>query len=902
MAAEAIYLRLQAEFDYPPEAIQTVVDLLEAGATPHFIARYRRDETKDLGEARVFELAERLAFLADLETRKQAIRQQAKERDQLTDELEDTLVRCFDQDLLDDIYQTFRPSRRTLGVQAREKGLGPLADSIFTGDFGRELRAAHPNAPAAQAPAAEVTAAESPATAEPEDASASAVSAAPPAVAASSDNVGAPDGTALPAAADALIDEAQGLPTREAVLEGVLHILAERLAADPALRGRVRRELHGGILTSKVVGPNAKNANRFKRYFEFEQPVRRIPANQMLDLWHGERDGVLAVSLSLPEDKSRELVRRHAAIETGGDPVLGQFLDLVFAHTYELLRSSCETDVRHQIKERVDRATASNLARNLRAQLMAPPLGSKVALGVRASRNTAWLAMLGEDGSVLEHRSLELANDEQKAASLDAMRQLIEQHRPAGIAVPHGRHQEVTTELLAAALGSLGQGTPRPMVVPVDEAASSIHATGQASRRQWPGVEVGVRTAISLASRLQDALLELLSLEPRALGLGHALDEVHQGLLGKTLNQTISSCVAMVGTDVNRASSAHLQRVPGLGAESARRISEHRKRQGPFRTLAALRGEELLSDLEFEQAAGFLRVFGGDEPLDATGIHPENYPLAERLAAAEGCSTAELLGRRMQSHSDALVDDQHGSIRAKDTMFTLARHGRDVRGELHAIHNAGVQSIADLRRDMELQGRVTNLTEFGAFVDLGIHQDALVHISQIPPARIRDERRVLAVGEVVTVYVGQVDVDKKRISLSMFRPRHVAEGRQPTLGERMQSGGGNRRGRQAAPEPFSRAARAPSGRRPGGMRSGPRPKSEGDGERRGGFGGGRGRDRDRDRSDRGGNPKVVTIESERPVTEVRGHNGELTSLSSLANLLGKKVRPEAEPESPPASE
>ena len=354
-----------------------------------------------------------------------SIREEAQSRGQLSDELQKTLVQCFDQDLLDDIYQTFRPSRRTPGVQAREKGLGDLADKILASEMG------------------DVT---------------------------------------LQAAADALITE--DLPTREAVLEGVLHILTEGFAADPILRSKTRSSLNNGILTAVVIAPKARGAARLQDYFDYEHPVRRIQANHLLNIWRGERENILKVRLSLPEDRAKDLVKKHANLDCGSDQVLIQFLDLVYQHCFEdLLLPGCEADVRHQIKERVDRTTAQNLARNLRSQLMTPPLGNKKALGIRASRNTAWVALLGEDGSVIKHEALSLETDEKRAASLDAMAQLIETEKPEGIALPHGRHHEVTAGVVQQACAKAP--SVKLVVVPVDEAASAIHATS--TTRIWHG-------------------------------------------------------------------------------------------------------------------------------------------------------------------------------------------------------------------------------------------------------------------------------------------------------------------------------------------------------------------------------------------------------------------------------
>ncbi|MHC4814080.1 MAG: S1 RNA-binding domain-containing protein, partial [Planctomycetota bacterium] len=690
-----------------------MTELLEAGATPDFIAQYRRDETGDIGEARTFAVAGRLHFLEDLATRKQAILEQAEARGEVSEQLRTTLEYCFDQDLLDDIYQSFRPKRRTPGVQAGEKGLGVLARQILAGELGD---------------------------------------------------------TPLPEAADRFISTEKDLSTREAVLEGVLYYIAEQCAQDIELRGRLRQDLWSGILKTKAISIQGKGAQRYKQFFDFAQPVRRIPAGQMLSLRHAEREGIIEVTLDLPEGKPEQILREHLKVDDSKDPALRDFLVLLCGYTWtQLLRPACATDVRHRIKERADLETVRALARNLRSQLMAPPLGRRKALGLRASRKTVWVVILAEDGSLIEHHTLAVEGPEQRAAAVDQLHQIITTQEPAAIALPHGRHQEVTNEFLQEVLPKIGEHNI--IIVSVDEAASAIHATSATGRKELPNLEVGIRTAVSLARRLQDPMHELLGLDPKALGLGHVLDEVHQGILSRHLDEAISSCVAKVGIDVNTATASHLARIPGLSRELARKISERHRKAGNFVSLAQMQRDLDISHHDFLQIAGFLRVYGGEEPLDATGVHPEDYELVGRIAASLALPTAELLGRNLRSvRLEDFLDEQTGPIRLRDVLGTLSRFGRDPRGTLTAVRNPDVHTVKDLRPDQELRGRVTNLTDFGAFVDLGIGQDGLVHVSQIPPQRLRDPRRMLAVGEVITTYVLQVDDGGKRISLTMHRP------------------------------------------------------------------------------------------------------------------------------------
>jgi uncharacterized protein len=906
MASESVLSRLEAEFDAPPASIRAVVSLLEDAAPPQYISRFRRDETGDLGEERICALEERWHFLQDIEARKEAVLQQAEQSGAVTDELRATLASTFDQDLLDDIYQSFRPRRRTAGMQAEEKGVGPLALAIHHRNLGDKTL---------QQLAAEYVSAE------------------------------------------------RGLPTEESVLEAVAHILAERYAGDPKLRAQIRDELSRGILKATATAPDRKGAKRYQDFFDFAEPVRRISAHRMLALRRAEREGIIKVELRLPEGRELEIFRARFASDLDPASPLLPFLDLVFRHTHEqLVRPACEADIRRRAKEKADRETVRNYARNLRSQLLSPPLGPRRTMALRASSKTVWLVVVDEDGSLRRHHTVHIedrtggegraapepaaalpvpaaepiaesvapastdagaaaeagvdaavatvappaesapaeaaaapeANEESEAEQhrhrsmtraevVALIAECIETERPAGIAIPHGRRQELSEGLLTEALARVSG--PRPLWVPVDEAASAIFASSAGGRRALPGNEVGIRTAVSLARRLQDPLLELLAMEPRELGLGHGAGEVHQGMLTRQLDAVVASCLAAIGLDLNRASPELLARVPGLDKEQARLIAEHRRQHGGFRSLAALRDVPGLSERVHRYAAAFLRVFGGDEPLDATPVHPENYPLVHQIAAMQTCSVTELFGKSLRGvEVDRLVSAEVGRLRTLDVLHGLSTVGRDPRGTLTTWTNEGVKSMSDLQVDMQLRGRVTNLTEFGAFVDLGIGQDGLVHISQIPGSRLRDPDRMLRVGEVIQVYVTKIDTANRRIGLSMHRPRHLAENRRPTVGERMESGKGRAR-RREEPELQSRAARAPEHRR--GDRRGPRRSGQKNDAQFGGEGGGRPMRGPRgDFGSRAAEPRVFTVESDKPIEQSRGHKGELRSLAGLRKLLG----------------
>lgn len=862
MASEATLERLRAEFDSPPEAIAAAVALLEQQCTPAYLARYRRWAIGNLGEERLIALSERLHTLLDIEQRKQAIVQQARERGRDPAEVEREIADIVDQDYLDDLYQSLRPRRRGIAMQMEEKGLLPLAMAIQHRQVGEQ--------------------------------------------------------PLLDTAAQYLRPEA-GLSMPEQALEGALLILADRVAHDPATRAAVRAELKHGVLRAKPTAPDHGQAKQFADLFDFAEPIGRIPPNRMLALRRAEREGILALELTLPEGRPRLLLRElHAADLPDGSP-LQMFYDLVFDQAWPQLQEYCGKDVRRRLKEKADREAVRAYARNLRSQLMAPPLGAKKVLALRTSGKNAWAVLVGEDGHAAQHKTLPLDSAEQQQGALAWLVELVRTEQPAAIAVPHGRRQAGSEKLVAELRTALGE-TPLPMVVPVDEAAATIHASSQAGKKAMPGVDVGVRTALSLGRRLQDPLLELARMDARTLGIGQTLDDVHQGMLQRELAAVTGSCLAAVGLDLNTASLDLLEQLPGLDGERARALVDQRKRIGGFPARQALAEVPGFDAAAVRNVAGFLRIQGGSEPLDQTPLHPEDYDLARAAAQVRGAQPLDLIGQNLRDTPlESLITEAQPRARVIAVLQQLMRAGEDCRGILVPIRNEGVHSLTDLHVDRELQGRVAGLTEFGAFIDLGIGHDGLCHLSQIPPHRVRDPQQMLCVGEVVTVWVLHVDQQQEKIALSMYQPRHLQEGRLATLGERMaqQGRGQGRRERPAEPqtEPRSpgRPARSAEGRRgerrgpPGPGESSGRPPRRGEGGRDSGggrdfggrdFGGGDFGGRDaggRGRSGRG--QRVYTAEPEKTVAEQRTHKGEVTSLASLRALFGGGSKP-----TPPATD
>lgn len=859
MASQATLDRLCAEFDSPPDNIAAAVALLEDQATPAYLARYRRDVVGNLYEDRLHAIEERLHTLNELEQRKQAILQQAEERGRRTPELERLLADTVDQDLVDDLYQSMRPRRRSLAMQMEEKGLAPLAMALQHRQLGDQ---------------------------------------------------------SLQDIAAAYIAPDKGLSTPEAVLEGALHILSDRIVHDATTRARFRDELRRGILRARVVNPDQSGSaasSRYKDLFDFAEPIHRIPTGRMLALRRAEREGILSLELVLPEGRHRELLREIHTADVAADSPLAEFYGLVFDHAAMQLQEFCGKDVRRRLKEKADREAVRTYARNLRSQLLAPPLGHKKVLALRTSSKVVWAALLAEDGSIAQHKSLPTENDEQKQGAMAWLVEIVKTEQPAAIALPHGRRQAGSERVVAELRQALGE-VKLPMVVAVDEAASTIFATSTDGKKAVPGVEVGVRTAISLGRRLQDPLLELIRMDSRTLGLGQTLDDVHQGMLQRELAAIASSCLAQVGLDLNTVSLGILQQLPGLDHERAKAILDHRRKIGGYPTRAALVEVPGMDPRVVRNVAGFLRVVGGSEPLDATPMHPEDYALVRAVAAKKGVATTELLGANLRDvGADEFVTPERSRQHVVTVLQQLQRAKEESRGELVATTNEGVHTIADLRTDRELHGRVASLTEFGAFIDLGIGQDGLVHISQIPGHRLRDSQQMLRVGEVVSVWVLNVDQQQGKISLTMHKPRHLQEGRAPTIGERLDQQQGRRRPRgdrnerrdEGAPgagpggpgsAPGSGNRFAGSGRV--GERRPPRaPGEEGNDRPRFGRGGPRGGDRDDrgdrgfgDRGPRGRGPReqrVYTVEPAREAAETRTHKGEFTSLSNLRALLGK---------------
>ncbi|MGA0060837.1 MAG: helix-hairpin-helix domain-containing protein, partial [Planctomycetota bacterium] len=748
MVAEQILQRLEAEFDSPPEQIRAVADLLAAGASPEFVALFRRDETGDPGEERVQAIAERLRFLSELEARKSLLLEQAASRGPGIEELTALLHDSVDQDLLDDVDHFLRPHEHKAEAQVERLGLGALVDRIHRHDLDGKLpqevavefvrpgeegvadadqvlaqvvlalaerygedpalrarvrgelarglltaearaktpkkdKKAHkarvpddfaagiedepaaaetdPDAMTGEAEGASVPQdaelAESsdagPGTAEAEASESATVEAAgdeavteePPAAPFGDTGDEGATGPEGPAADQAPAAEASAAAASEApaaegageAVEGDAPAGSDPAATAESRPARGKRGKRGGKGAKGGAGGSGKGGPKVDQLLGIREPVRRIPAGQMLALRRAEREGLLQLKLVLQPGRELELFRERFSPDVDPESPLGRFLDLVYGHAYDTyVHRPCEQTVRHHIKEKADRETVRTFTRSLRSQLMAPVVEGQAVGALRVAGRTVWLAILAADGSTKTKLTLAIPDGaEARAELVRALADAIQTEKPAVLGLPHGRRETAARDLAREVLNALADTEP-PLLAPVDETAAVVWATSPQARRRHAHSDTGMRTTLSLARRLRDPLFELMRVEPRGLGLGQNLTEAHQGMLKRQLDATLSSCLAVIGIDVNRADATLLGRAPGVSKDLAKAIVQDRVANGSFATLEDLKRVPGLDDATFVRIAGFLRVHGGTDPLDATSVSPENRPLVARIAERMG--------------------------------------------------------------------------------------------------------------------------------------------------------------------------------------------------------------------------------------------------------------------------
>jgi protein Tex len=699
------------ELGVRPAQVEGVLALSDAGATVPFIARYRKEATGGLDEVRVQAVLDGVRRGRELEARRAAIVASVEQQGSMTPELARALSAAGTRTELEDLYLPFRPKRRTRATIARERGLEPLAELLW-----RQQTAGDP-----------------------------ATLVAP------------------------FVDRERAVPDVESALAGARDICAERVAESAPLRGLARRlSAREALLRSDVVPARRGERTRFEDHYARQEPIASAPSHRVLAAFRGEAEGVLRVRVVFPDERvAAALVDRVA--RRPGALFAAELVAAVRDGWERLLRPSLESELRAELKERADRAAIEVFGENLRHLLLAAPAAGRRVLAIDPGLRTGLkVAALDGTGRLLEAATLYTergARERERAAA--ALADLVARHRPDLVAVGNGTGSREAEGFVRGAPAE--RGSPPP-VVTVSEQGASVYSASEVARQELPELDVSLRGAVSIGRRLQDPLAELVKIDPRSIGVGQYQHDVDGRALLAKLGEVVDSCVNAVGVDVNSASPQLLEHVSGVGPVLARRIVEHREREGPFPSRAALRRVGGLGARTFEQAAGFLRVRGG-QPLDDSAVHPERYQLVERMARDLGSDVGALVGRgEMVRRIDwrRYVSGDVGEPTLGDILAELEKPGRDPRGDFSApAFREDLRSLEDVREGMVLQGVVTNVTAFGAFVDVGVHQDGLVHVSELANRFVRDPAEVVRVGDRVGVKVLGVDLARRRLSLSI---------------------------------------------------------------------------------------------------------------------------------------
>ena len=715
------------ELAIAPKQCAAVAALLDEGATIPFIARYRKEAHGSLDEVVITAVRDRLAQLRQLAERKTAIRASLEERGLLSAELEFAVEGASTMALLEDIYLPYRPKRRTRAMMAREKGLEPLALALLEQKVGMQ-------------PAE---------------------------------------------AAQAFIDAEKGVASAEEALAGARDIIAELVNENAEARTAMRALfLRKALFASTVAKGKEEEGAKFRDYFQWEEPAAQAAGHRVLAMLRGENEGFLALKVQPEPELALNALCSQFCLNSSP---AGQEVRAAVEDGYKrLLAPAMETELRNTLREKAEKEAIGVFARNLRGLLLDSPLGEKRVLALDPGFRTGCkVACLDAQGKLLHHDVVYILSDNQRAEATSKLQALAKRFGAEAIAIGNGT---ASRESEALARG-LGLGIP---IVVVSESGASVYSASETARKEFPDLDLTVRGAISIGRRLMDPLAELVKIDPKAIGVGQYQHDVDQTTLKQSLTDVVESCVNAVGVDVNTASALLLAHVSGLGPSLATNIVAYRDANGPFRQRKDLLKVPRLGPKAYEQAAGFLRIRGGDNPLDASAVHPESYPVVQRMAKNLGCTPSDLVQQeetRRKLRPEDYVDDRFGLPTITDILKELEKPGRDPRAAFSAFaFNEAVTTMEDLQPGMRLPGIVTNVTNFGAFVDIGVHQDGLVHISQLADQYVSDPHTVVAVRQEVFVTVLEVDAPRKRISLTM----RTGEGAAP----RGEAGGQQERTRQ----------------------------------------------------------------------------------------------------------
>lgn len=726
--------QIAAEIKVSAQQVTAAVELLDGGATVPFIARYRKEVTGGLDDVQLRELEARLAYLRELEDRRGAVLKAIDEQGKLTDALRLAIANAPTKQELEDIYLPFKQKRRTKGQIAKEFGIEPLADKLFADP----TLDPHEEAKAFCKPATTLD-----------------------------DGKPGPD-----------------FSTTFAVLDGVRDILSERWAEDATLVQKLREWLwQEGLLRSRKVDGKDENdaeVSKFRDYFDYEEPICRVPSHRALAVFRGRAQEILEVKLAQPEEPvagQPSLAEGRIALHLGWSHAKRPADDLIrkcIAWTWRVkLSLSTERDLFSRLREDAEQVAIKVFGDNLRDLLLAAPAGARTVMGLDPGiRTGVKVAVVDSTGKLVDTATV-YPHEPRKDwdGSLAVLARLVEKHGVNLIAIGNGTASRETDKLAADLIKLAAKVDKQLEKVVVSEAGASVYSASEFASQELPDVDVSLRGAVSIARRLQDPLAELVKIDPKSIGVGQYQHDVNQSELARKLDAVVEDCVNSVGVDLNTASVPLLTRVSGLSGSVAKSVVRWRDANGSFRNRKQLMEVSGLGAKTFEQAAGFLRIRGGDNPLDVTGVHPETYPVVEQIIVATGKPVDQIMGRPevlKPLKPELFANEQFGPITVKDILSELEKPGRDPRPDfVVARFNDGVEDIKDLKEGMILEGTVSNVAQFGAFVDLGVHQDGLVHVSQMSHKFVEDAREVVKTGQIVKVKVLEVDVARNRISLTM---------------------------------------------------------------------------------------------------------------------------------------
>lgn len=735
--------RIAEELSVQIRQVAAAVTLIDDGATVPFIARYRKEATGGLDDAQLRTLEERLVYLRELNMRRETILDSIRAQEKLTPSLEKAILNADTKTVLEDLYLPYKPKRRTKAQIAREAGLEPLADSLLQNR-----------------------------------------------------NVDPVD------AALAYIDADKGIADAEAALEGARQILMERISEDADLLAELRERVwNRGVVRASVVAGMEQQGAKFSDYFDYSEEIRKIPSHRALALLRARNEGVLNLTLTVSSDPEKDealceaIVGNRLAIGTNDRPTEKWLRDTVHFAWKVKLFTRIDLDLKTRLREHAEAEAIRVFAENLRDLLLAAPAGPRATLGLDPGLRTGVkVAVVDRTGKLLETATIFPHAPQRKwDEAIAILESLVNKHGVDLVSIGNGTASRETDQLVSALVKRIGEG--RISKLTVSEAGASVYSASELASKEFPDIDVSLRGAVSIARRLQDPLAELVKIDPKSIGVGQYQHDVNQARLARSLDAVVEDCVNAVGVDVNTASVSLLKRVSGLSAAVGQNIVDFRNANGPFIERRQLLKVPRLGDKAFEQAAGFLRINDGLNPLDASAVHPEAYPVVEKIMQDTGKRIDEMVGQigfLRQLDPGRYTDARFGVPTVNDILSELEKPGRDPRPEFKSAQfKPDIEAISDLYPGMSLEGVVTNVTNFGAFVDVGVHQDGLVHISQMADRFVKDPRDIVKTGDVVNVKVLEIDIPRRRISLTMrtdsspetarkeSEPRRKSESRKP---------------------------------------------------------------------------------------------------------------------------